>query len=59
LASDRLLVAGSNGEALAVSPYTGKVLGKESLPDGVSVAPIVANRTVYFLSDNADLSAYR
>jgi outer membrane protein assembly factor BamB len=59
LASDRLLVAGSNGEALAVSPYTGKVLGKESLPDGVSVAPIVANSTVYFLSDNADLSAYR
>lgn len=59
LASDRLLVAGSNGEALAVSPYTGKVLGKEGLPDGVSVAPVVANGTVYFLSDNADLSAYR
>jgi outer membrane protein assembly factor BamB len=59
LASDRLLVAGSNGAALAISPYSGKVLGKEELPAGVSVAPIVANSTVYFLSNNADISAYR
>jgi outer membrane protein assembly factor BamB len=59
LVSNRLLVAGSNGVALAISPYTGKILGKEKLPSGVSVAPIVANSTVYFLSNNADISAYR
>jgi len=59
LASDRLIVAGSHGEALAVSPYDGRVLGRQELPDGVSVAPIVANRTVYVLTDDADLVALR
>ena len=59
LASDRLIVAGSAGEALALSPYSGQILGKEEMPDGVSIAPIVADGTVYFLSDDAELSAYR
>jgi len=59
LVKDRLLVAGSNGVAMAVSPYTGRVLGNEKLPDGVSVPPVVANRTVYFMSDDADVLAYR
>lgn len=59
LVSDRLVVAGSNGEAWSLSPYTGKLLGKVKLPDGVSIAPIVAGNTLYFLSDDADLVAYR
>ena len=59
LVSDRLIVASSDGAAVAVSPYTGDILGSESMPDGVSVPPIVAGETVYFLSDNATLSAYR
>ena len=59
LVSDRLIVAGSSGEALSVSPYTGKVLGKVEMPDGVTIGPVVANDTIYFLSDDADLVAYR
>ena len=59
LASDRLIVAGSQGEALTVSPYTGEVLGRVEMPDGVSVAPIVADGSIYFLSDDAELTAYR
>ena len=59
LASDRLIVAGSSGRALAVSPYTGKILGSVEMPDSVSVAPVIADKTVYFLSDDADLVAYR
>lgn len=59
LASDRLIVAGSNGEALAVSPYNGRLLGIVEMPDGVSVPPIVANGSVIFLADDADLVAYR
>ncbi|NQW00234.1 MAG: PQQ-binding-like beta-propeller repeat protein [Rhodospirillales bacterium] len=59
LASDRLIVAGSNGEALAVSPYSGKVLGVVKMPDRVSVPPIVANGSVFFLADDARLVAYR
>ena len=59
LVSNRLIVAGSSGEAVAVSPYSGKILGSEEMPDAVSVPPIVAGDTVFFLSDDAELTAYR
>jgi outer membrane protein assembly factor BamB len=59
LASDRLIVASSEEEAWSVSPYDGRVMGKISLPDGVTIGPIVAADTVYFLSDDAELVAYR
>ena len=59
LTKNRLIVAGSHGEALAVSPYTGSILGRENLPDGVSVPPVAASGSVYFLSDDAELTAYR
>ena len=59
LASDRLLVANSIGDVMAVSPYTGNIMGKVGLTDGVPLAPIVANGTVYFLTDDADLVAFR
>ena len=59
LVSDRLIVTGSHGEAMAVSPYSGQILGVQEMPDAVSVAPIVADGSVYFLSDDAELTAYR
>ena len=59
LASDRLIVAGSSGEALSVSPYSGKVLGKVEMLDSVSISPIVVQDSLLFLSDDAELVAYR
>jgi outer membrane protein assembly factor BamB len=59
LAGDRLILSGSNEIALSVSPYTGDVLGEIELPDGILIAPSVANRTLYFLTDDGDLIAYR
>ena len=59
LASDRLIVTGSTGEALSISPYNGRILGKVEMPDGVTIGPIVAQNSIYFLSDDADLVAYR
>ncbi len=59
LASDRLIVAGSHGRALAISPYSGRILGGIELPSGVSVPPVAAGGTVYFLADDAELVAYR
>lgn len=59
LASDRLIVTGSHGVALSVSPYTGEVLGRVNLPHGISLAPAVADGTLYFLTDDADLIAFR
>ncbi len=59
LVSDRLIVAGSQGQALALSPYDGRILGAVEMPDGVSVPPIVAAGTVVFLANDAELVAYR
>jgi len=59
LASDRLIVAGSHGIALAISPYTGKILGQVEMPDGVTIPPVISQKTIYFLADDASLIAYR
>jgi len=59
LVGDRLVVASSEGEAWAVSPYTGDALGRISLPGSVSIAPIVADGTLYFMTDDATLVAFR
>lgn len=59
LVGDRLVLAGSNEFALSVSPYTGDLLGQIELPDGILIPPAVANRTLYFLTDDGDLIAYR
>jgi outer membrane protein assembly factor BamB len=59
LASDRLIIAGSNGEAMSISPYSGKILGVLEMPDRVSIPPIIANGSVFFLSDDAQLVAYQ
>ena len=59
LAGDRLIVAGSHGEALSISPYTGKVLGWIKLNRGVMIAPIVANSTIYVLDTGGRLTAMR
>ena len=59
LAGDRLIVAGDHGEALAVSPYTGEILGRQTMPGGISVAPAIADATLYFLTDSAKLVAFR
>ncbi|GAA6157304.1 PQQ-like beta-propeller repeat protein [Pyruvatibacter sp. HU-CL02332] len=59
LAGDRLLLASSTGEAFAVSPYNGDVLGEVEIPRGTFISPIVANKTVYILTDAAELLAFR
>lgn len=59
LVSDRLLVTGSSGLAVAISPYDGGILGKQELPDSSHLPPVVANETVYMLSDDARLIALK
>ncbi len=59
LVTDRLLLASSQAEVVSVSPYTGEVLGREELEGPVTLPPVVADGTVYFLTDRGDLLAYR
>ncbi len=59
LAGDRLIVSGSGKEALAVSPYTGAVLGRQTLAAAASLAPVVADRMVFQVTEDATLLALR
>ena len=59
LAGDRLIVTSSTGDAISISPYTGELLGRLRLPGTPTVAPVVANNTIYILTEDADLVAIR
>jgi outer membrane protein assembly factor BamB len=59
LVSDRLVVVSSDGYAESVSPYTGELLGRVEIPDQTFIAPVVANDTLYILTNDAELVALR
>ena len=59
LAGDRLLVGSTHEEIWSVSPYTGKILGRIEVSGPILISPVVARETVYVLTDEADLAAYR
>ena len=59
LAGDRLIVTSSHGYALSISPYTGEVISGMKLSDKTYLSPVVADGTLYFLSEDGDLTAMR
>jgi outer membrane protein assembly factor BamB len=59
LAGDRLIVAGSNGALINVNPIDGSFQSQVDIKDGVSFQPVVANSTLYILTDSGRLVAYR
>jgi outer membrane protein assembly factor BamB len=59
LVSDRLILLSSDGKAVSVSPYTGALLGRVDIPDGTYIPPVVANGTLYILTNDAQLVAMR
>jgi outer membrane protein assembly factor BamB len=59
LAGDRLLVGGTTGDLLVLSPYTGDVMGKVAIGSPIRLAPVVANRTIYVLTESGRLIALR
>lgn len=59
VASDRVIVVGSNEQALSLSPYTGTVLGRLELDAPATLPPVIAQNTLYLLNDDGDLVAYR
>jgi outer membrane protein assembly factor BamB len=59
LAGDRLIVAGSNGALINVNPLDGSFQSQVGIKQGVSFQPVVANSTLYILTDAGELIAYR
>ncbi|HUI34435.1 MAG TPA: PQQ-binding-like beta-propeller repeat protein [Stellaceae bacterium] len=59
LGGGQLIALSSTGEAIYVSPTTGEILGKNGLSDRCYLGPVIADNTLYMLTDDADLAAYR
>jgi len=59
LVGEQLVIVSSRGIAIAASPYDGEVQARIELPDGVLIPPVVADGTVYILTDSAELVALR
>ena len=59
LVGGRLLTTSSDGRLMSHDPLTGAELGVLRMPGGSTTGPVVAGRTVYVLTDDGRLIAYR
>jgi outer membrane protein assembly factor BamB len=59
LAGDRLIVAGSNGSLINIDPTTGATQSATNAGGGVRFQPVVAAGSMYLLTDEGRLLAYR
>lgn len=59
LANNRLLIANSQGAVRSVDVTTGVAADFAEVGNGVSLAPIVANQTLYILDDGGTITAWR
>lgn len=59
LAGGRLIVAGTDGKVFEISPENGEILSQWNAGKTVTIPPIVAGGTLYILSEDGTLAAYR
>jgi outer membrane protein assembly factor BamB len=59
LGGNRLIAVSSIGRAASVSPYNGELLGEQAVSASGYLGPVIAGNTLYLLTDDANLSAYR
>ncbi|WP_068075490.1 outer membrane protein assembly factor BamB family protein [Novosphingobium lentum] len=59
LAGNRLIVASSRGELMAVSAADGSATPLAKLGKPITLAPVVANSTLYVLDDGGKITAFR
>ena len=59
MAGERLILTGSNGTLININPANGSFQSQTNAGGPVSLPPVVANKTLYVLTDNGRLAAYR
>lgn len=59
LAGNAVVVIDNDGSFIAFSPRTGKKLRVLDIPNGVATSPVVANGTLYLVTDDATLHAFK
>ena len=57
LAGGRIILASSDGRVLSLEPSNGDLIETVDIDDAVNVAPVVADGTLYILSDDGALIA--
>ncbi len=53
------MMVGSHGVLAVISPYTGEIKQQLSVKSDIYLPPVIANNTLYLLSDNATLISIR
>jgi len=59
LGGNRLIVISSTGDAWSLSPGSGDSIGQQRVSAAGFLGPVIADNTLYLLTDDANLSAYR
>lgn len=59
MAGNRLILTNSAGKAIAVSPQTGTIIGWDDIDESGTLPPIVVDDTLFFITQNGKLVAYR
>lgn len=59
MAGGRLILASSMGHVAEISPQSGKLLEKWKASNNVTIPPLVADNTLFILSEDGELTAYR
>lgn len=59
MAGDRLLAFSSDGRLAEIDPAKGTLIRETDGGDDVRISPLVAGGTLYILSENGELTAYR
>lgn len=59
LAGGRLIIAGTNGQIIELSPENGEIITQWDSGSTTAIPPIVAGETLYILGENGTLTAYR
>ncbi len=58
LGGDYLYLAGSTSKMIAVNPANGAILGEQTLPDQIAIAPVGAGGRMFIVTEDGTLSAY-
>lgn len=59
LAGNKVIIAGTNGRVITFDPVNGRIQNEWDAGNTIAVPPIVANETLYLLSVDSTLTAYR
>ena len=59
LAGGQLYLVGIHGDLLSLDPKNGETIKEQNLGAPVSLPPIVAQNTLFILTDNGDVMAFK